>query len=419
MNIATGTIKAWAVEVLREKLQKMNKRAKKCGTEPMTLVVDKEYDKYVGKDDLGLDKYVRLADVTIVGLPPKIEGWRLLAKITPVEEVEGQNFVKTIPGFEGNLDEKYRTIDMVCEHCGHKRRRNDVFVIEKDGVEKVIGRNCIADYCRDQDVDRLIAWSDWTDLAAGLLSEDYDDLYDGPRYKPCSPIKYFLKTTSIVIRRLGWLSRGKAREMEYGPQSTADIVCYLQWSRTDEHKRKFIKKNDLYSNEHDTTLAEKALEWIRNVDDISNDYMYNLKMACSGEVVTYDSSGLVASLIPAYQRHMEQEIKRAKIRKAAANREYVGEIKKRMRGLKLTVIGTTCTDSDWGVKTFIRFLDENENLVVWSASGDRTEEFLQGQSYIVDATPQKHVDHDVYGKQTFVNRVTVKRELDCEETLSS
>lgn len=38
----------------------------------------------------------------------------------------------------------------------------------------------------------------------------------------------------------------------------------------------------------------------------------------------------------------------------------------------------------------------------------RTEEYTEGDSYVVDATVKDHRDHEKYGKSTIVNRVKKK-----------
>lgn len=411
--IATGTLQTWALPVLQAQIDKLNRRSKKCGTDPMELVTKEMYTKVAGKDEMGQDKIIELADVVVYGEIPRIEGYRLLAKITP-SEVKGQNFVKAVPGNDRDLDPAYRTIGMRCDHCNHQRRRNDVFVIQnlETGEEKIIGRNCAADYCRTADIEAMIEWADWVSSVEEAVGENYGDYCGGGRGRPMTAIEYYLTTVSLCIRKLGWMSRSKSGE--FGPEATADVVNYLLWTTgCGKAKNEFIRKKELYSSDQDKKLAEDALEWIRNLPEEKkdSDYMYNLYLACATTFVDHSSAGLVASLIPAYQREIEAEIKRAKLRKAAAGREYIGTLKKRMRDLPLTVIGVSSHDSAFGVKTFIRFLTDEENLVVWSASGDRTQEFKQGHKYIVDATPKDHVDHETFGKQTFVNRVTIKQEL--------
>lgn len=409
-TIASSTLQTWAIPVLCERIGKLNRRAAKCRCEPLVLRVLRSYDKVVGKDALGSDRIVNLSDVEIEGVAPRINGWMLVAKITPAESTDG-NFVKTVPSLKGDLNPKYRTIEMKCDHCQSVRRRRDVFVIRNEsGDEKVIGRNCLADFIRTADFEAMIAWADFIDKCDGIGTDTDWEGMGGGRHRPTSPILYWLETTSICMRRLGWLSRGNARETDREGSATADTVIYLHWVPDSGSKATYCRENNLYATDHDKALATKALEWVRGLPETMEGYLYNLKLACGRDYVDDETAGLVSSLIQAYQREMEDEVKRTQSHKAAAQREYVGEIKQRLRNIKLTVLGANSFEGDWGVRTLIRFGDENENILIWWATGDRTEEFEQGRTYTVDATVKKHDDHATYGKQTVVNRVTIKSE---------
>jgi len=106
-TIASGTLQTWAIPVLQERVDKLNRRAAKCKCEPLALRVLRSYDRVIGKDALGSDRVVNLSDVEIEGTAPRINGWVLVAKLTPTE---GGNFVKAVPGLEGDLGPLYRLV---------------------------------------------------------------------------------------------------------------------------------------------------------------------------------------------------------------------------------------------------------------------------------------------------------------------
>lgn len=410
--ITKGSIRSWSVGVLQAQLDTLNKRAVKCNCQPMRLIVGDTFLKVVSEDLFGNPRKVSFTNVEVHGTIPRIQGWYLRATITPATDTH--NLVKSA-GEQEPLDSKYRTISMQCDHCGYKRRRNDVFVIRHVDTreEKVIGRNCLADFCRTRDIQAMITYASFINVLSGSLDEDYgSDYYWGSSNIRTESLEYFLETTSIMIRRFGWVSR-KASDQLFVASTASDVIWWLWTQDVNNQKKEFAAKHNLFIEDHDKKLAADALAWIKTVDlaNEKSDYLYNLSVAVAKGFAAYETAGLLASLIPAYLRHMEQEVKRATLRKRAALREYVGEVGKRMRGLKLTVLGATCHDSNWGVSTFVRFSDENENVLVWRASGDVTPDYAIGKTYIVDATPKSHEDHATYGKQTFLTRVTLKKEL--------
>jgi len=397
-KLTTGTIQTWAIPVLEEKLAKLNTRAAKCKCPPLSFSILRRYKKVVGQNAIGDDIVRELADVVINGDAPRINGWELVAKLTPME---GGNLVQSAEGIE--IDPKYRTIGMKCDHCGTNRRRNDVFVIRKGDEERVIGRNCLADFLRTNNLDSLIYWADAVQDFLGAL----EDCESAGRREVATPIVAWLRTSSVCVRKLGWLGKGTAAEQGREGSATADIVTYLEWTPHNDSKVEYCRKNDLHVTDYDRELVDKALEWIRASED-EGDYMYNLRLACRAEYVTAKTSGLATSLIIAYQKALEKEAKREEYRAKAGERVWLGNIKERLRGLEVKVLGLRSYDSDWGVTTLVRFADKDENSIIWWASGDRSEEFEVGGTYKVDATVKKHDDHDTYGKQTVVNRVTVK-----------
>lgn len=406
--VTTATIRTWAVIPLAEKVAAFNRRADKLNLEPMTLKIGERYSRPTGRKNLFGDPIMEsVNDIELVGNPPRVDGWELVAKITPATEDE--NFVHLVPGIE-EIDPKYRTIKMICNHCDTTRRRNDVFVIRNGAEEKVVGRNCLADFLRTTDAEGLIKWADFSlDVAS---SGDLEEWCGGGRGEMIEDMGYFLRLVSVIIRKIGWVPRSKSDELQC--EATVDTAAWIMYG--DDRNRKitrFVEKHNLHITDHDKELVEKALTWIRGDGvDTSREYMHNLRLLCSRDYLVRSEFGLAGSLIATYRRQMEYEVKRrerdANRAKANADLEWIGELKERLRGLTLLCLGLSTHESQFGVKTFIRFRDTKGNSVIWSASGDKTEEFEEGETYTVDATVRKHDEHKTFGKQTFVNRVTVK-----------
>jgi len=113
--------------------------------------------------------------------------------------------------------------------------------------------------------------------------------------------------------------------------------------------------------------------------------------------------GIAAYIIEFYRRE-KGLVPAPKKRKESTHQ---GELKKRMRDLKLEIAKITPLYSDYTGESLdlIRMYDENDNLYIWkTASGHGLEE---GHTFVVDATPIRHTEYKGT-KQTQVNRVTVK-----------
>ena len=96
-------IPAENLDLLQEKIVKLNKKAVKLGTQPITLEVIGEHE-VIRQSPVLKVKYVDLVKHVVVhGETPCINGWLLVAKITPVTTGEGnhertENLVSCVPG---------------------------------------------------------------------------------------------------------------------------------------------------------------------------------------------------------------------------------------------------------------------------------------------------------------------------------
>ena len=414
MTIASGRLTEAGVARLTDKLNKMNKRAVKLGKDELVLrVVSKEAIKR--KTPSGLDYTLWVSDVEVDGCLPCIDGWKVAARI---EFTGGDNLVHTAPWVD-SIDSKYRTIGNVCDHCNTKRRRNDVLVLRNDdGRELCVGRNCVADYVRSGDAEDLIRYAD---LFSMDLCDGCDGDYDmrGSRVKPVESVATVVAASSVCIRKLGWVS-GKVAYAD-GIGSTKNDVFALLYPPYDKEGKKawklWIENNDLTVCDHDVELATKAIEWAKSVDTSKSEYLHNLSVLVSEEWVHADKFGYLVSLIPAYNKAVERETEyAARKAKAAAkgSKEYIGEPKKRSKGIVATCVGMNSFEGNYGVTTLVRFesrIDSDSYAVLaWFASGDKTEDFEVGTEYTFDAMIKGHNDHEKFGKQTLINRVTVKKE---------
>jgi hypothetical protein len=110
----------------------------------------------LGKENIGKNgKDLIVMNVQIVGETPRINGWKPVAVIEHHDEM---NIIGSIPCNEIEIPKSYWTAKAKCEHCGHKRHRNEtVLIANESGEIKQIGRNCLADYVRG-DWARTLAW---------------------------------------------------------------------------------------------------------------------------------------------------------------------------------------------------------------------------------------------------------------------
>jgi len=414
VTLATVEVFERGLAAITDKVDALNKRAVKYGMELITVrVVSTE--TVTRKTKAGTEYEDLKHCIEIDGCEPRINGYRLLAR------VEFNDLVGTIvhvsPAAPDDFDSSaYRDCGPICEHCNTKRKRNDVFVLaDPDGREKVVARNCLADYVRSGDAERL-AWFAQCAEWIGSIDPDGDegdvDSYCRERANPAMALVPFLRIVAVAKRKFGWLGRTKARE-EGDCMATADIAGYIIYGKGSHHED-FVKRNELYACDDDTDYAERAAEWAAGLDPAdSNEYRYTIgQIARAGVVDMRSHDGYAASILIAYDMACERERENAEKAKTAKEKVYVGSPKERLRKLSVTCKGVHSFEGYYGVTTIVRFehypdgkVGSEKAVLTWFASGDRYNEWTVDEDYVIDATVKSHDDDAKYGKQTKINRV--------------
>jgi hypothetical protein len=367
------------LDAVKRKVEKLTKVAEKLGVPPMVMdVVGTEDKKYV--DDAGKDYFVKHAIVRILGDPPVLNGWRLVARILHGEE---GNIIKAVPGQAVPVE--YRESKPDCDHCRKARARKDTFVVT-DGKEwKQVGTDCLADFLGHQDPRGYASLAEaYANLGEELKSmEGAGEGGWGGGETGRGAVEY-LAAVSAVRRVRGWKSRTKAREEEaaghYGSMATADLAwTYL----TDRSARKDMK--DIEVADDDVKVAEAALEWARELrkkDDLS-DYLWNLAVAASSPVVYKRTKGILASALVAHENATRVVEEGTSVGEGWVGRE----------GMPVTVKGKlkeVKPVSTQRGRSFLHSLEDmNGNLVKWFSDSEELSG-KAGSDVMVSGVVQKH-----------------------------
>ncbi len=405
-------ISPFALEILEEKIERLNRRAKKLGVEKVRLEEvgreTREGTKILPFQQKSVKYEYEVILMKVHGPTPKLEGWTLVAKVEILGE---ERLIKCVPGEE--CPEEYRTRGLDCDHCKSSRRRTNVFVLRhEDGRHVQVGRQCISDFLGGVSPEHLLAVAALNLSLSEEMGEAEEGLggWGGGWCEHFAEPHEFLTAVSICIRRLGWLSRSAAA---FEGSATADDAWHLLNPPTDDKGRqgweKWVEKNDLHYQERDNELAKEALEWAKSqpVEGVG-DYLYNLGVSARAGFVKASSMGILASAVQAYLREKdrEEEIKRREREDANKVRGHVGTEGKREVFEKLTVVYVNWYESQYGVRTLIKMEDAIGNIVTWWASKS-IDDIDRGDVLTVKATVKKH-DNYKGTKQTLVNRLVIE-----------
>ena len=394
MATIKGRIPIENFDSLQDEIIRLNKRASKLGLAPLVFsVLDTETVEV--KDELGFTYNRVYKIVEVVGEPPVLEGWTLIAAVTP--QKNGENLIRAVPGEQ--IPAKYRNVTTSCDHCQAKRYRKDIFLLRhgREGVKK-IGRSCLQDFLGGVSPESLISQAENYFNVVNIMGDAEGEGFGGGRGRPILSIERFLCVVAICIRRTGWVSRGKAMG-NMDVRSTADLA----WDVCMGHGREIeelIKDLKLFAEDRDEELAKKALEWAKSLPTQGvADYIYNLGVACRQETVSRHSIGIAASAIAAYQRDTDQK-REMKEKNVGV---HLGTIGERLEFRKLKVESMRSYEGDYGVKTLVTFKDKDGNTLKWWAAAN-VDWLEEGDTVTIVGTIKKHDIYKGY-PQTVLSRV--------------
>ena len=315
------SIPSFKYEAFKKKIKYFQKKAEKFDLEPITyselgteikeIIYTYDYGDIdsigLGTDGLKREAHkVKFYNIVLDGFAPKVEGWKLIARLY---HQTGDTFIFPAPGQEVPAELIKR--DAQCEHCGREwLRRNDTFIIEEvdnPGNFKQVGRNCLADFLRSTDADKIGKFFEQFSTfieSSGDWGEDDIERAGGWNQIDCFDIKEILIKTSAVARVFGWLGNTQAKESDY-KLSTAMRV--MNWWYDSRSAREVL--------DSDKEKATQIIEWVKglSVDEASkNSYMINIWQLGQVGYATYQTMGYACSMLKAYDKAMEIEYKKIK-----------------------------------------------------------------------------------------------------------
>ncbi len=403
---ATYKVPEANLEVLRQRLAKIARRCNRIKVQAPVLTVGAFEDiKY---NDEGRERIRRVYTVTLDSQErPKIDGFEFAAVISPVTDEEGKllgNILRMVPGFEGQLPERFRQATNHCDHCNTDRKRLETFVIASTDGYRQVGRNCLANYLGLTNPHAL------AELAQILI--DADDLMgmseDEGGFGGGSVINRFavddiLQLAASAIRQYGWLSNKSAREFEKTSASQR-VQSWIFGGKKERDAFEF----PLTLTDEDKALASETESWLESLSiHTDNDYLYNLSLLSQATSVTGKNFGILVSAINAYSKEKERTIRRNARIQSDAKSEFVGTVGERITIENAIVVYATEFESQFGVTHFYK-MKSGDNLFVYFAS---TKMFEQGETIpTLTARVKKHENReDKYNQGEFVKQTVITR----------
>ena len=214
-----------------------------------------------------------------------------------------------------------------------------------------------------------------------------------------------------TIRHFGYVPKGQednwataARAEAYMNVSLGHVRYFYERKDFDEAKRQMEKVGFNADSEQATAEAKAALTWIMEQDASRSTWTHNLQTLVElGEIKT-GHYGILASLIPAWNKSLAREAERKAETEKTAHSKHVGEVGERLTVAVASAEVVTSWETEWGIVKLVRFISTDGNVFMWRCSGS-----LGARAENIAAIKGTVKSHDEFRgvKQTFLTRCKV------------
>lgn len=384
MTTETFAVPAYRIAALTKRLDKLAKKANKFGTELVSYTIGNPF--FVDNDE---NTAIEMVNITVSGEAPKYGDYTFAAKVELMGE---ENLVHNVAGVD--LDSRFRTMVSECDHCGHNRVRNDVFVFvdNNTGEQVAVGRTCLRDFTGCDNPQEITARATWISDAKNIC-EDEEENFFGSGGAVAIRTERLLTIAAANIRVYGWLAKSN-EDIAMGKTSTATMV--------EMDIKPNMKHTPVVIEDKDIELAKETLEYFKNASFFGSEYLDNVRIILNQDYVNAKHLGLAVSGV---NHIIREKTKLAENAEKAANSEYVGTVKQRGKGIELKFIKEIYLGCGaYGDQYIYTFVEGEGNQVTWFTS---KKDFEIGNTYTMDFTVKEHKEYQGV-KQTVITRAKVQ-----------
>lgn len=396
--------------------KKLNRIGRKCAKHGNQFVFNVVGEEFVKNEET--EEIYKFFLVEVEGTA-RIDDWEAVA----VAEIHrGGNIIKNINN-EIEVPQRFWHTENVCEHCGTKRTRNNLYIVHniKTGEFKQVGKNCLLEYTCGLNAEYVVSFMDGV-----TVLEEMDGRIGGGG-KLYFEIEEVLGYATELINKLGYFSSS-----EYGVTTKAFVGTLLSRSHDLDWKVSDINRDLQHSkiklevckgdfNKEDTSeKVQKIIEYYMSLDPEKSEFVHNVQLLLAEKFITAKNLGYICYLPQGYDKHIQQEKERAERHKEIS--AHFGEIKKRYKDLKAVYFEYLYGfETQFGYTSVYKILLESGEILIWKTSkfiedmiiddqGEKWNDTNGIEDWAIDRVTFTVKDHSEYNgtKQTEVTRVVTK-----------
>ena len=368
-NTNTFEILLDRVPVAKSKFDAINKRASKKGIPTIQYEVGEPYE--VETDLFVPDRW---------GYPVRVgKGKRMFVEMTfttdkivvngwsPVATLDYNHETPTVFVWPGRvLPKEFRDVHGQCAHCGHKRNRKRVFILEnaETGEMLNVGSSCVKDFIGHDPYAIISTYRNFTAIIGEMPSLN-DTMI---RYEDAIDLRTILTMGVSIVENVGWVSRAEERRVREEENRWKDSTCslvqawYYEWYMP-ESMAKIVKFDDDETRAGYAEMAEVVISTVKEEAKMDgNDYERNIRIIAEDGFCTRREFGLAVSMIAFAKKHWEKpEAKEEPVN------AYIADVGERVT-FKAIVDRMTMKEGYYGLTTITKFKAEDGRLATWFAS---------------------------------------------------
>jgi hypothetical protein len=400
---------------LKSTIDSLNKKAAKWGVPSMELKILKEefvkktifVNAFTGKvvrggvaEDPAAEQKeitVKQYEIQLIGEPPRIEGYKFIAKI---EHTEHGNILNYAPKESSErLPHEYRTGTQKCDVCNTNRDRNNTFILklEKDDPQRfpqkhsgdfiMVGSSCLKRFLPSlQSANSLMGYAEMIEMIRDSLKEsaDMSDDFGGggngyEKYIAQEDLGFWISAVYLYTGK--YISKKKAQEFsEQGNpvESTVQAAFTARTPSKDYVDKVYTRvREDEDFKKRSEDLTKEFMEWSKTKDFDAeaekkpeySDFFHNLKVLSKQNFFKRTNSALFGALFATFLRDKGDFEKKAALKKSSADFTYFGEVGQKTR-IKVKVNKIKEYESQYG-----------QGLIV-NMEGEQTATDSSGQSIV-------------------------------------
>lgn len=358
------------MELLEKKLTKIKKKCEKYNCDFIYKKLDEVYEE-VEID--GKKVTIKFIVIDVQG-KAEINDFEFMGVIEHTNSESG-NIVRGLG--EIAIPTKYFKTPPVCEHCNTLRRRKDTCLVynRKTQEWKQVGKSCLRDYTNGLSAEDAVTYVSVLDTCANYSKfEMYND-FSYSDYCYIDLAEYLLYVVECV-KHFGY-KKASAEGVSTSVLARSLNAYYglnnvMPLNKTEiRYIEKQIAGVDFKAeSDENKAFVGKALQWIKENQDVSNEYIHNLKVVCENKKIKVKWLNLAASLIITYKKEVEKLKKQKEKQEQNKDTQYVGEIGQR---IKVKIKSVKCIYSYYleefnQVNYIYEFRDLSDNILIWKTT---------------------------------------------------